>query len=237
MEKAACLTVDHLGFSYHPGVKILSDVSLRAGEGETIGLIGANGMGKSTFLKILVGLLEHEEGQAKICGIPLNKENYREIRKLTGYVFQDSDSQLFMPTVYEDVMFGPKNYGFDEKEAKERTDAALAMVHMEGFGNRRIYELSGGEKKLISIATILALSPKIILMDEPTVALDPKNRKNFMGILKELGGLKIIATHDLDMVEQCCDRVILLDHGTIVAEGQTEAILGDQRLLEEHGLC
>lgn len=237
MEKAACLTVDHLGFSYHPGVKTLSDVSLRAGEGETIGLIGANGMGKSTFLKILVGLLEHEEGQAKICGISLNKENYREIRKLTGYVFQDSDSQLFMPTVYEDVMFGPKNYGFDEKEAKERTDAALAMVHMEGFGNRRIYELSGGEKKLISIATILALSPKIILMDEPTVALDPKNRKNFMGILKELGGLKIIATHDLDMVEQCCDRVILLDHGTIVADGQTEAILGDQRLLEEHGLC
>ncbi|MCM1256386.1 MAG: energy-coupling factor ABC transporter ATP-binding protein [Roseburia sp.] len=236
MDKSACLTVNHLGFSYHPGVKILSDISLTAREGETIGLIGANGMGKSTLLKILVGLLEHEEGDAEICGIPLKKENYREIRKLTGYVFQDSDSQLFMPTVYEDVMFGPKNYGFDDKEARERTDAALAMVHMEGFGKRRIYELSGGEKKRISIATILALSPKIILMDEPTVALDPKNRKNFMQVLKELQGLKIIATHDLGMVEQCCDRVILLDRGKIAADGDAKKILSDEKLLKEHGL-
>lgn len=236
MDKLACLTVSHLGFSYRPKVKILSDISLTAREGETIGLIGANGMGKSTFLKILVGLLENEEGEAEICGIPLKKENYREIRKLTGYVFQDSDSQLFMPTVYEDVMFGPKNYGFDDKEARERTDTALAMVHMEGFGKRRIYELSGGEKKLISIATILALSPKIILMDEPTVALDPKNRNNFMEVLKELQGLKIIATHDLGMVEQCCDRVILLDHGKIAADGDVKKILSDEKLLKEHGL-
>jgi cobalt/nickel transport system ATP-binding protein len=110
------------------------------------------------------------------------------------------------------------------------------MVHLEGFEKRRIYELSGGEKKLVSIATVLALSPKIILMDEPTVALDPKNRKNFMGILRELPGLKLIASHDLDMVGQCCDRVILLEQGKIAADGAVNEILQDKKLLEEHGL-
>lgn len=230
------LEVKNLHFSYHPEKETLSEVSLKAEEGECIGLIGGNGMGKSTFLKVLVGLLEYSEGEAHICGIPLKKENYREIRRLIGYVFQDSDSQLFMPTVYEDVMFGPKNYGYDKEEVKERTEAALSMVHLEGFEKRRIYELSGGEKKLVSIATVLALSPKIILMDEPTVALDPKNRKNFMGILKELPGLKIIASHDLDMVGQCCDRVILLEQGKIAADGPVNEILQDKKLLEEHGL-
>lgn len=231
-----CLEVKNLHFSYHPGKETLSDLSLKAKDGECIGLIGANGMGKSTFLKVLVGLLEHGEGEVHICGIPLKKENYREIRRLTGYVFQDSDSQLFMPTVYEDVMFGPKNYGYSKEEAKERTRAALSMVHLEELKGRRIYELSGGEKKLAAIATILALSPKMILMDEPTVALDPRNRKNFMEVLKSLPGLKIIASHDLDMVQQCCGRVILLDQGKIAADGPVNEILQDKKLLEHHGL-
>ena len=166
----------------------------------------------------------------------LLKEKLAKIRERIGYVFQDSDSQLFMSTVYEDVAFGPRNYGYSKEEVDERVMHALEMVHIEELKDRQIYRMSGGQKKLASLATILAMQPEIILLDEPSVALDPRNRRNLISILNELPGLKFIATHDLDMVEQTCERTILLSDGVIAKDGLTREILEDKKLLEESGL-
>lgn len=215
---------------------VLDHISFTANANENIGLIGANGIGKSTLLKILVGLLEHYEGNIAIDGMDLHKENLAKIRERIGYVFQDSDSQLFMSSVYEDVAFGPRNYGYSLEEVDQRVMEALQMVHIEKLKDRQIYRMSGGQKKLASLATILALQPEIILLDEPSVALDPRNRRNLIAILKELPGLKFIATHDLDMVQQTCQRTILLSDGMIVKDGPTEEVLKDTKLLELSGL-
>ena len=152
------------------------------------------------------------------------------------YVFQDSDSQLFLSTIYEDVAFAPRNYGLSPKEVEERVNAALQAVHIEDIKNKPIYKLSGGQKKLASIATILSMKPELILLDEPSVALDPKNRRNLIHILNELDVLKIIASHDLDFIYDTCERTILLADGKIVKEGKTEEILLNKELLEQNGL-
>lgn len=230
------LTIKDLSFSYDSFNKVLDKLSLSASCGESIGLIGANGTGKSTFLKLLTGLLETYSGEVTICQSELRKENYAKIRENIGYVFQDSDSQLFMSTVCEDVAFGPKNYGYGREEVSRRVEQALELVHISHLKDKQIYKLSGGEKKLASIATILALSPQILLMDEPTVALDPKNRRNLIHVLNELKPLKIIASHDLDMIWDTCERTVLLDQGKIIKDGKTREILSDQNLLKEHGL-
>ncbi|MDO5575118.1 MAG: ABC transporter ATP-binding protein, partial [bacterium] len=207
------IEINNLTFSYssHPQARtILDGISFHAGENESIGIIGANGVGKSTLLKILTGLLLDYTGSVRINGINVEKKTLADIRRQLGYVFQDSDSQLFMPTVYEDVAFAPRNYGYTKQEVEERVEQALLMVHMEELRNRQIYRLSGGEKKLASIATILSMQPKIMLLDEPSIALDPRNRRNLIRILNELPGLKLIASHDLDMIWDCCERTILL---------------------------
>ncbi|MBO6214817.1 MAG: ABC transporter ATP-binding protein [Lachnospiraceae bacterium] len=230
------LRVENLSYEYEDGNRVLKDISFCAASGENIGIIGANGIGKSTLMKILVGLLLDYEGTVEVSGHPVNKKNLNHIREHIVYVFQDSDSQLFMSKVEDDVAFGPINYGLPEEEVQQRVDRALGMVHIEGLRNKQIYKLSGGEKKLVSIATILSMEPDIIIMDEPSIALDPKNRRNLMGILNEIKALKLIASHDLDFIMDTCSRTILLDEGSIIADGRTDEVMSDERLLEEHGL-
>ena len=230
------IEIEDLRFCYHADRYVLDGISLAVAPGESVGVIGANGVGKSTFLKILAGLLPEYEGSIRIADHLLEKKNYGEIRRRLGYVFQDSDSQLFMNTVEEDVAFGPLNYGFSREEADRSVKEALRKTHMEGLAGRHIYRLSGGEKKLAAIATVLSVGAKLMLLDEPSVALDPKNRRNLIRILNELPGAKIIASHDLDFVYDTCQRVILLSGGRIAADGETEKILTDRELLEQHGL-
>ncbi len=235
------LEIEGLSFRYgNPRERsqneVLRQVNLLVKEEECVGLIGANGVGKSTLLKLLTGLLEVQSGRIKIAGLEMKKEYLEKIRAQIGYVFQDSDSQLFMSTVYEDVAFAPRNYGKSEEEVERLTMRALGQVCMEGRKDRQIYRLSGGEKKLASIATVLAMEAKLMLLDEPTVALDPKNRKNLIRVINGLPGAKIIASHDLDFVYDTCQRVVLLYKGEIAADEDAEKILTDRKLLETHGL-
>lgn len=230
------IKMEDLSFSYESGEEILHGLTLHAKRGESIGLIGANGVGKSTFLKLLVGLNMGFEGTLEIVSHPMKKENLNHIREHIGYVFQDSDSQLFMTTVEEDVAFGPRNYGLSKEDVEERVTDALKRTHIEHLRSKSIYKLSGGEKKLAAIATILSMEPDIVLMDEPSVALDPKNRRYLIRLLKEMPQMKIIASHDLDFIWDVCNRVIIMHEGKIVADGHPVDILTNKKLLESHGL-
>ncbi|MPM12931.1 Energy-coupling factor transporter ATP-binding protein EcfA2 [bioreactor metagenome] len=228
--------VENLSFSYEKSYPILKNITFTAKENESIGIIGANGVGKSTILKLLVGLNLNYEGSIKIEDIPIQKSTLSRIRERIGYVFQHSDNQLFMPNVYEEIAFAPRNYGLSEKEVEMRVNYALKKVHIENLRDKQIYKMSGGEKKLVSIATIFAMNPDIILMDEPTIALDPRNRRNLINILNEFEHLKIIASHDLDMILDTCTRTILICEGRIVRDGDTKSILKDKELLEANNL-
>ena len=230
------ISVSDLSFGYDSKRKVLENINFQLKKGESVGLVGANGVGKSTLLIILVGLNTGFQGDVMVNNIPLEKKNLKTIRKNIGYVFQDADSQLFMSTVFDDVAFAPRNYGMSEAEVNEKTMEALKVVHIEQLKDKQIYKLSGGEKKLASIATILSTEPDVILMDEPSVALDPKNRRNLINILNRLNQAKIIASHDLNMIMDTCERTILLSDGKIIKDGNTKEILLDKELMEESGL-
>lgn len=230
------IDVDNLSFGYEKSSNILSHISLHATQSESIGLVGANGVGKSTFLKLLVGLYLDFDGMIRIGGLPVERKTLPEIRSKIGYVFQDSDSQLFMNTAYEDIAFAPRNYGLSENEVRERVEQALRLTGIEHLKDKQIYKMSGGEKKLVSIATILSMMPDIILMDEPSIALDPRNRRNLINILNTFGQLKIIASHDLDLILDTCERTVLMSDGRIVSDGPSKDILTDKELLEANGL-
>ena len=230
------ISVSDLSFGYDSKRKVLENINFQLKKGESVGLVGANGVGKSTLLRILVGLNTGFQGDVMVNNIPLEKKNLKTIRKNVGYVFQDADSQLFMSTVFDDVAFAPRNYGMSEAEVNEKTMEALKVVHIEQLKDKQIYKLSGGEKKLASIATILSTEPEVILMDEPSVALDPKNRRNLINILNRLNQAKIIASHDLNMIMDTCERTILLSDGKIIKDGNTKEILLDKELMEESGL-
>lgn len=230
------ISVSDLSFGYEEDQNILKGINLEFSENDSVGIIGANGVGKSTLLKIMVGLYSDFEGSIRVEGIPVEKKMLPKIREKIGYVFQDSDSQLFMSTVYDDVAFAPRNYGFSEKEVEERVEGALEKTHISHLKYKHTYKLSGGEKKLASIATILSLTPDIILMDEPSIALDPQNRRNLIGILNSFDHLKLIASHDLDFIMDTCNRVILMNQGVVVKDGKTKEILTDRELLESNGL-
>lgn len=230
------ISVSDLSFGYDSKRKVLKNINFQLKKGESVGLVGANGVGKSTLLRILVGLNTGFQGDVMVNNIPLEKKNLKTIRKNIGYVFQDADSQLFMSTVFDDVAFAPRNYGMSEAEVNEKTMEALKVVHIEQLKDKQIYKLSGGEKKLASIATILSTEPDVILMDEPSVALDPKNRRNLINILNRLNQAKIIASHDLNMIMDTCERTILLSDGKIIKDGNTKEILLDKELMEESGL-
>lgn len=230
------IDVKDVTFGYEKGQEILKNITFHAGEADSIGLVGANGVGKSTFLKLLVGLNLGFSGSIQVEGIPVKKETLAQVREKIGYVFQDSDSQLFMATAFEDIAFAPRNYGLPEAEVRERVEHALELTGIPHLKNKQIYKMSGGEKKLVSIATILSLTPDIILMDEPSIALDPKNRRQLIRILNSFSQLKVIASHDLDMILDTCRRTIIMSHGQIVMDGPTEEVLSNRALLEENGL-
>lgn len=230
------IDMEDVSFAYEKEEEILRHITFHASETDSVGLIGANGVGKSTFLKMLVGLNLDFTGSIRIEEIPVQPGTLAQIRSRTGYVFQDSDSQLFMNTAYEDVAFAPRNYGLPKEEVEKRVEQALRMTGTLHLKEKQIYKMSGGEKKLVSIATILSMTPDIILMDEPSIALDPKNRRNLIHILNAFEHLKIIASHDLDLILDTCERTVLMSQGRIVADGPTRKILTDQVLLEEHGL-
>ena len=217
-------------FSYGEA-PVVENLSFSIKKGENVGLIGANGAGKSTIMKLMLGLITGS-GEIKVDGLPMNKENLGEIRKKIGFVLQDSDNQMFMPTVYEDMIFGPRNYGLSKEETDRRVDAVLAQLGLQSLKHRHNHKISGGEKRMAAIATILAMEPEMILMDEPSTALDPVNRRTVINTINRLPQTKLIASHDLDMILDTCQRVILLSHGAIVADGDAETILRDKELLE-----
>lgn len=227
------LAIRDLGFCYegHAAAPVLQGITLTLAPGERVGLVGCNGVGKSTLLKILVGILPMQQGALEVAGLSMQRENLAAIRRKVGYIFQDSDSQLFMPTVAADVAFAAQNYGYPPEEVAARTRRALQQVHIEDCADRPVYRLSGGQKKLASIAGILTLDPDLILMDEPSAALDPKNRRNLIEILRGLPCGMLIASHDLDFIYDTCSRVVLLHEGRVAADGPADRILRDGELL------
>ena len=224
----------HVDFSYEKDRPVLRDLSFRIEKGESVGLIGANGAGKSTVMKLLLGLLTPKSGEILVDGVPVGKKTLAEIRRKLGFVLQNSDNQMFMPTVYEDMIFAPLNYGLSREEAERRVDAVLEKLGLQELKHRHNHRISGGEKRMAAIATILAMEPEAVLMDEPSSALDPCNRRRVINIIRELPQTKLITSHDLDMILDTCERVILLSGGRIVADGPADVILRDKALLEAH---
>lgn len=221
----------NVSFSFAPGHPVVENLSFAIQKSETVGLIGANGAGKSTIMKLILGLL-NGNGQITVEGLPVNKQNLPLIRQKIGFVLQDSDNQMFMPTVYEDMIFGPRNYGLSKEETERRVDDVLKRLGLQELKHRHNHKISGGEKRMAAIATILAMEPDIILMDEPSTALDPVNRRTVINTINALPQTKLVASHDLDMILDTCERVILLSHGKIVADGDVRTILWDKELLE-----
>ena len=230
------IDIQNLSFGYRKNQEVLKHIFLRAGEHESIGIIGANGAGKSTLLKLLVGLELGFSGSIRVEDIPVEAKTLPLIRERIGYVFQDSDSQLFTSTAFDDIAFGPRNYGLPETEVIKRVEASLTVVGALRLRDKHIHEMSGGEKKLVSIATALAMSPDILLMDEPTASLDPRGRRRLIELCKGFAHLKLFTSHDLDFILDTCTRVVLLYEGAVVADGKASDILYDKQLLEKYGL-
>ena len=230
------LKLENVSFAYDNGHEVLKEISLALTEGEQVALIGANGVGKSTLLKLFVGLLSPQSGRVSVSGVSVEKANLVAVRRAAGYVFQDAESQLFLANVWEDVAFGPRNEGLVGEDLRHRVDEALSSVGLTSLASEHVYRLSGGQKRLASIATVLALRPDSLLLDEPTLALDPRNRRAVIRSLSALSCAKLIATHDLDFVLDACTRVLLMDGGRIVADGRPDELLRDRTLLERHGL-
>ena len=223
-----------VSFSYEKDRPVIRDLSFAIKKGESVGLIGANGAGKSTILKLMLGLLTPTEGTITVDGTVLGKDSLKDIRRKVGFVLQNSDNQMFMPTVYEDMMFAPLNYMMTRQEAEERVDEVLKQLDLEYLKHRHNHRISGGEKRMAAIATILAMDPEMVLMDEPSSALDPCNRRLVINTIRDMKQTRLITSHDLDMILDTCERVILLDAGQIIADGPAEEILRNKELLEAH---
>lgn len=224
---------EHVSFAYEKNNPVINDMSFRIEKGESVGLIGANGAGKSTIMKLLLGLASGD-GRIIVDGMEVNSENLSKVRKKMGFVLQNSDNQMFMPTVYEDMMFAPLNYMVSREDAEKKVDEVLRSLDLEELKYKYNHKISGGEKRMAAIATILAMEPEVILMDEPTSALDPYNRRIVINTIKGMDQTKIITSHDLDMILDTCERVILISKGRVVADGPAEKILSDKALLEKH---
>jgi len=230
------IEIKDLSFTYPDGHRGLKDVNFAVCPGENVALIGPNGAGKSTLLLHLNGILRGNSN-VKICGLVVEEKSLKQIRKKVGLIFQDPEDQLFSLNVFDDVAFGPINMGYSESEVKRRVAQALEWVGMVGYEQRSPHHLSVGEKKRIAIATVLALSPEILVIDEPTSNLDPRSKWSLVELLNQLPITKIIATHDLELVRALCHRTVVMDEGKIAADGKTESILDDIHLLKAHGLA
>jgi cobalt/nickel transport system ATP-binding protein len=227
------------------GAHVLKDITFKAERGEKIALIGANGAGKSSLLLAISGVLPLHEGTISVGGVSVERRNLASARRLAGLVFQNPDDQLFMPTIWEDVMFGPRNYARLEPrgqakaylaKAEERAEGLLAALGISALKSRVSHKLSGGEKRLAALASTLVLEPALLLLDEPTAFLDPKGRRALLSVLRTLPHTMIVATHDLDFALNLCNRCLLLAEKTIRADGEAAKILSDAALLERFGL-
>jgi cobalt/nickel transport system ATP-binding protein len=236
---SAAIQISNLGYRYHDGTEALRGVSLSVTEGECVALLGPNGSGKSTLLLHLNGLLPDKldwNGTVRVLGQPLTPDNVDTVRRQVGLVFQDPDDQLFCPTVEEDVAFGPQQLGLSEAEVDARVQKALLRAGLAGFDHRATHHLSHGEKRRACLAGVLACEPAILVLDEPTSDLDPRGRREFKALLRQIPATKVIATHDLELVVELCSRAIVLDRGAVVAEGPVVELLNDEELMLEHGL-
>ena len=229
------ITVEDLNFHYPDGHQALRDISLQVDRCEKVALVGPNGAGKSTLMLQLNGIFRGE-GQIQVMGVPLEKDNLPLIRARVGLVFQNPEDQLFSPTVFEDVAFGPLHMGLPEDQVRERAAQALAQVDMSDYAQRLSYHLSLGEKKRIAIATVLSMQPDILVFDEPTSGLDPRARRSLIQLLEKMDLTLLVSTHDMRLVQEIFPRTIIMDQGRIVADGPTSTLMDDERLLQAHGL-
>jgi cobalt/nickel transport system ATP-binding protein len=229
------IEVEGLSYSYPDGHRALDNVSLSIQPCEKVALVGPNGAGKSTLILHLNGILRGEGGIC-VCGLEVSERNLARVRALVGLVFQSPDDQLFSPTVFDDVAFGPLYQGLSPAEVNSRVAEALAAVHMTDYARRVSHHLSVGEKKRISIATVLSMKPEVLVLDEPTAGLDPRSRRSLINLLAELPLTMLVSTHDMLMVRDLFPRMVIMDEGRVVADGPTEQLMDDVQLLEAHGL-
>lgn len=234
---APILDVRDLSFAYPDGKTALDGVSFSIGEGETVALVGPNGAGKTTLFLSMAGVLPVAPGHVRLANLdPGTPADRKRLPGVVGILFQNSDDQLFSATVADDVAFGPLNLGVPPDEAKIRVAESLAQAGVAGFERRVPHHLSGGEKRRVALAGVLAMRPRLLLMDEPTMFLDPRGRREFIAWLRDFAGARILATHDLDLVVECCSRVLVLDHGKLVADGPAPTLLANAPLMDAHGL-
>ena len=230
------LEISELTFSYPDGRQVLNSVNLQIDKGERVALLGPNGAGKTTLVMHLNGILLSDQGIVKVAGIKVDKENLFEVRKRVGLVFQDPDDQLFMTTVRDDVAFGPSNIGIQGEELNKVVDYALDQVKMKEFADRPPHHLSFGQRRRVAVATVLAMKPDILVLDEPSSNLDPASRRELAEILLNLDVTIFMVTHDLPYALEICPRAAILNNGKIVADGNTRDLLGDEELMESNRL-
>ncbi len=233
---APAIRVENLSYQYPDGRVALDGVDLNIAPGERVAILGPNGAGKTTLMLHLNGVLSASSGTVEIGGMALNRKNLREIRRRVGVVFQDPDDQLFMPTVAQDVAFGPANFGVTGDALAERVQAALEIVSMTEHADRSPAHLSGGQRRRAALATVLACEPEILVLDEPSANLDPVARRELAETLATLSATMVIVTHDLPYAAQLCERAIVLDSGVVVADDSVTAVLSDRELLAAHRL-
>jgi len=229
------IEINDLSFTYPDGHPALHNVSLIITPCEKVALVGPNGAGKSTLILHLNGILVGQ-GNLRVAGLPVIKENLGKVRARVGMVFQSPEDQLFSPTVFDDVAFGPIYQGLPQEEVEDRVKEALAVVNMDEYVHRISHHLSMGEKKRIAIATVLSMKPEVLVLDEPTADLDPRARRSLINLLKDLPLTMLVSTHDMLMVRELFPRMVIMDEGCIVADGLTESLMEDEGLLTAHGL-
>lgn len=230
------LNVNNISWKYPDGTIGLRDVSFKVIRGEAVGIVGPNGAGKTTLINHLNGFFMPQHGGVSIDGIEICKKNREMIRKRVGIVFQNADDQLFMPTVREDLFFGPRNLGMDPEQINRKVTQIASFLNIDQLLDRPAYRLSQGQKRFCALGTILVMEPDIIVFDEPTADLDPGNRRRLINTLMRLDGTRIVVSHDLDFIWDVCKRVLIIDSGKIVADGPTKTVLTDQFLLNSHCL-
>jgi cobalt/nickel transport system ATP-binding protein len=229
------IQIDNLSFSYPDGHPALHEIHIEIRPGEKVAAVGPNGAGKSTLLLHLNGIL-HGQGNVRVAGTKVNRKNVRTVRAQVGLIFQDPDDQLFSTTVFEDVAFGPLQMGLDPDEVRGRVTKALSAVGMVEHRDRMPHHLSLGERKRVAIATVLAMEPQVLVLDEPSAGLDPRTRRNLIDLLRALPQTMLIASHDMRLVYELCPRTVIMDGGRIVADGATAQLLQNASLMERHGL-